>query len=72
MAIETVHYHVNRGQQPTAMQIAEIEAASKLPVVYDEENPEIDPDETPALYAAAMQAVAERNRRLAERMKTSA
>ena len=40
-----------------------IEAARDLPVVYDEDNPEIDPVATPEQYAALMNAVAIRNRR---------
>ena len=32
---------------------------------YDEDNPPIDPITTPELYNAMMQAVAERNRRIA-------
>ena len=48
----------------TEEEIAMIEAAKKLPPVYDEDNPPIDPVETPEQYAALLQAVAERNRRV--------
>lgn len=65
---QEVHYILKRDAKPTAEQIAMIEAAKKLPPVYDEDNPPIDPVETPEQYAALINAVAERNRRIAARL----
>lgn len=58
-----VRYVLKRGTALSAEEIAMIEAARDLPVVYDEDNPEIDPVATPEQYAALMNAVAIRNRR---------
>ena len=58
-----VRYVLKRGTALSAEEIAMIEAARDLPVVYDEDNPEIDPEATPEQYAALMNAVAIRNRR---------
>ena len=60
-----VHYVLKRGTELTPEEIAMIEAASTMPAEYDEDNPEIDPIRTPELYAALVQAVAERNQRRA-------
>ena len=60
-----VHFTLTQGTELTAEEIAMIEAARNLPVEYDEDNPEIDPVATPRQYAALMQAVANRNRRVA-------
>ena len=49
-------------------QIEEIRAARDLPYVEDEDNPQLDPETTPELWAELMNALAERNRRMAERM----
>lgn len=62
-----IHYTLERGSRITPEEIAMIEAASVLPPVYDEDNPEIDPIKTPELYAALVQAVAERNQRISRR-----
>ena len=62
-----VRYRLRRGSELTAEEIAMIEAARNLPVEYDEDNPEIDPVATPEQYAALMNAVANRNRRLSVR-----
>lgn len=64
-----VHYTYKRGTPLTPEQIAMIEAARSLPDEEDEDNPEIDPIKTPEHYAALMQAVAERNRRVVERLR---
>ncbi len=64
-----VHYTYRRGTKLTPEQIAMIEAARDLPVEEDEENPEIDPIKTPEQYAALMRAVAQRNRRVVERLR---
>ena len=53
----------------TPEQIAMIEAARDLPPVEDEENPAIDPVKTPRQYAALLRAVAERNRRITEKLR---
>ena len=55
----------------TDEEIAMIEAARELPVEEDEDNPEIDPVRTPERYAALMRAVAERNRRVIEKLRSS-
>ena len=62
-----VHYTLKRGTALTAEEIAMIEAARNLPVDFDEDNPEIDPITTPEQYAALMNAVAARNRKLSRR-----
>ena len=62
-----VRYKLRRGSELTVEEIAMIEAARNLPVEYDEDNPEIDPVATPEQYAALMNAVANRNRRLSVR-----
>ena len=60
-----VRYKITRGQKPTAEQIAQIEAARNMKQEYDEECPEITP-ENKDMYDAMMKAVGERNRRIAE------
>ena len=64
-----VHYAYERGIPLTPEEIAMIKAARNLPVEADEDNPEIDPVKTPGQYAALMRAVAERNRRLVEKLR---
>ncbi len=58
--------------EPDAMltedQIKEIEASRELQFVEDEESPEIDPQKNPELWAKALEALAERNKRMAKRM----
>lgn len=49
-------------------QIKEIEASSLRPPVEDEECPELDPQKTPELWAEMMNALAKRNRKMAQRM----
>ena len=46
-----------------------IEAARDLPVEPDEGSPEIDPVLTPNLYAALLQAAANRNQRVATALR---
>ena len=58
-----VRYVLKRGTALSAEEIAMIEAARDLPVVYDEDNPEIDSVATPEQFTALMNAVAIRNRR---------
>ena len=62
-----VHYVLKRGTELTPEEISMIEAASTMPTEYDEDNPEIDPIQTPELYAALVHAVAERNQRISKR-----
>ena len=64
-----VFYTLKPGTPLTAEEIAMIEAARNLPVEEDEDNPEIDPMKTPEQYAALMRAVAERNRRVVEKLR---
>ena len=64
-----VTYVLKEGQQLTDIQIAQIEEARKAPIEFDEDCPEIDPVETPELYEAMMQAVVERNQRVAARLR---
>jgi len=49
-------------------QIREIETVALLPIVDDEDCPEIDPEKTPELWAEMMEALAKRNREMARRM----
>ena len=60
-----VRYRLKQGQKLTQEQIEEIEAARDIPITFDEDSPEIDPEKTPELYAAMMKAVGERNQRVA-------
>ncbi len=50
-------------------EVAMIETAGAQEDVYDSDNPFIEPDTTPELYAAMMNAVAERNRRVTEKLR---
>ena len=52
----------------TDEQISEVEAARNMPPVEDEDCPELDPQRTPELWAKALEALAERNRRMAQHM----
>ena len=52
----------------TEAQIREIEAAGRLPFAEDDDNPTLDPQKTPELWAKALEALADRNRRMAQRM----
>lgn len=52
----------------TEEQLREIETARNMPYVEDEDCPEVDPQRTPELWSEMMKALAERNRRMAERM----
>ena len=65
-----VHFTYKRGTPLTPEEIAMIEAARELPAEEDEDNPEIDPIRTPEQYAALMRAVAERNRRVHEKLRS--
>lgn len=60
-------YTLKRGTDLTAEEISMIEAAREKTVVFDEDNPEIDPQKTPEQYAALLKAVEERNRRIAKK-----
>jgi hypothetical protein len=52
----------------TEEQVREIEAACKLPYVEDEDCPQIDPQRIPELWEEMMKVLAERNRKMAQRM----
>lgn len=67
-----IRYTLERGTKLTEEEVAMIEAARSLPETTDEDNPPIDPVATPEQYNALMKAVAERNRRIAERRRGSA
>ena len=54
----TITVEYKKGQELTKEQIAEIEAASKKPIVYDEDCPEL----TPAMEKAFLWAARNRNR----------
>ena len=64
-----IPYVMERDRKITEEEIAMIVAARDLPETYDEDNPPIDPVTTPESYAALMRAVAERNRRVAARLR---
>ena len=54
-----VTYTLTENQQMTPEQIAEIEAAVRAPIVYDEDSPAL----TPEAYEAFKRSAIERNRR---------
>ena len=54
--------------QLTEAQIQEIKAAQNMPFVEDQDCPELDPQKTPELWEEMMKALAERNRKMAQRM----
>ena len=49
----TVTYTIKEGQKPTSEQIKEVEEASKRPIVFDEDCPELSPKMMKALECAA-------------------
>lgn len=55
----TKTFTIKEGQKPTQEQLAEVAEASKKPVVFDEDSPEL----SPAMYKAMKCAVVQRNRR---------
>ncbi|MBR1812498.1 MAG: hypothetical protein IJ773_01605 [Lachnospiraceae bacterium] len=63
-----IYFTLKKGTVLTESEIAMLETASTNPPEYDEENPEIDPIHTPELYSSLVNAVGERNRRIAKRM----
>ena len=52
----------------TEEQIKEIEASRGFEYVEDEDSPLIDPEKSPELWARALEALGDRNRRMAQRM----
>ncbi len=64
-----VRYTREVGTPLTEDEIEMIRAARDFEDEYDAENPPIDPETTPALYAAMMEAVAERNRRVSAKLR---
>jgi len=57
----TVTYETVKGQLPTEEQLKEVEQASKMPIVYDEDCPEL----TPGMEKAFKCAVRMRDRKKA-------
>ena len=82
MAMAEVKYTIRPDQKPTAEQSEMIRAArirqdqllaeGRKEEVYDEDSPETDPIDTPERYRAMMEAVAQRNRRIAALSKKRA
>ena len=68
VGIVEVVFTLRAEDELTKEQIKEIEAARDMPCVEDEDNPALDPQKTPELWNKAMEALAERNRRMAQRM----
>ena len=62
-----INFVLKKGSKITPEEKAMIEAASVMPVEYDEDNHEIDPVNTPELYSALIKAVGERNRRISKK-----
>lgn len=63
-----IRFTLKRDAKLTDDQIREIEAARSKPYVEDEDSPEVDPDKNPELYEGFLQALGERNRRIAKRV----
>ena len=61
-------FTLNEGMTLTEEQIQEIEASTNYPYVEDADSPEVDPQKNPELWKKALDALAERNRRMAKRM----
>lgn len=59
---------MNESTSLTEEQIREIENAANYPYVEDADSPEVDPQKNPELWKKALDALAERNRRMAKRM----
>ena len=55
-------YTIEKDQQPTPEQLAEIEAAKKYPITFDDDCPEM----TPAMEVALRTAIKQKNRRLSQ------
>ena len=52
-------FTIKDGQKPTKEQLQEIEEAKKLPIVFDDDSPEL----SPAMYKAFQSSVIQRNRK---------
>lgn len=63
-----IEFSLKPGDELTEEQIKEIEASRAYEYVEDEDSPLIDPEKTPELWAKALEALADRNRRMAQRM----
>lgn len=63
-----IRFTIKADATPTEDQVREIEASREFPFVEDEDSPEIDPQKNPELWAKALEALAERNRRMAKNM----
>ena len=64
-----IYYTRKKGQKLTDEEIAMLDFARSLPVEYDEDNPEINPVESPEQYTALMKAVSERNQRIEKKLR---
>lgn len=49
---------IEKGQKPTPEQLQEVMEASKIPITFDEDSPEL----SPAMYKAFKSSVIQRNR----------
>ena len=63
-----IRFMIKADAIPTEDQVREIEASREFPFVEDEDSPEIDPQKNPELWAKALDALAERNRKMAKNM----
>lgn len=55
----TKTFTIDKGQKPTDEQLQEVMEAKKLPIVFDEDSPEL----SPAMYKAFKSSVIQRNRK---------
>lgn len=53
-------FTIKDGQQPTEEQLAEVAAAAKKPIIFDEDSPEL----SPAMIKVMKSAVVQRNRKM--------
>lgn len=63
-----IKFTLNADATLTEEQIREIEASVNYPYQEDADSPEVDPQKHPELWKKALEALAERNRRMAQRM----
>ena len=63
-----VRFTLRPEDELTEEQIREIEASRDMAYVEDEDSPLLDPQKTPELWAKALEALGDRNRRMAQRM----
>lgn len=63
-----IRFTLSKNAALTEEQIREIEKSADYPYVEDDDSPEVDPEKNPELWKKALDALAERNRRMAKRM----